>query len=269
MMKLSRVGVAVAVVTSSTLVSLSRGQESLERCDPVLWNVTNANSMWTGDVKVLPSLNGEETYPDSFSGWQLTFEPGMKDGKPLDTAHMTGNLTRTEDYGTGTPPQCVTKYTYTCTKSTDVTITPVCNYLDASTAAECGCTSGGTNCREAETGSGCYFFQDPLAVHAKCSTPCVSFFWCDHFLLSYETASFSLIIQKSGILDSDGYTMKMESAGKFDSGCDATSKSTYQLQSFMYSGDKPNKFVSGVGGWGGVGGLLMYFLATFPRAWHL
>ena len=168
-----------------------------------MWNVTNTKSTWTGDVKVLPSLNGEDSYPNSYSWMQLTFEPAVKDGKVQDIAHVTANLTRDVDYkseGFNAPPTCVTKYSYTCLKSTSLTITPVCNYLDGATATECGCTSGGTNCKESTAGSGCYFFADPLAVHEKCTTPCTGFFWCERFLLSYETTTFSLIIEKDGKL---------------------------------------------------------------------
>ena len=38
--------------------------------------------------------------------------------------------------------------------------------------------------------------------------------------------------------------MKMTTAGKFVSGCDATKKSTYQLQGYLYSGFHANPYVA-------------------------
>ena len=219
---------------------------SVEYCSPYLWNITGTTpvpwtGMWTGDVKVLPSLSGEQTYPDSFAALQLKFLPPVKGAT---TGVVTVNLTRTYDFPSKPPPQCITQYSYTCSKTDDVQLTPSCNYLDDFDASTC-CATGGCLLKPPvvpvtpTNPDACYQFVNPLEVSKTCpNTPCTGFFWCEHFLMSYEPTSFALTMTAvpESVLHETMYTMKMITAGKFQSGCDATARDDYQLQAFVYSG---------------------------------
>jgi len=243
-----RSSVLITILSISQLLSEAECQ-SLEKCDALLWNVTNASHTWTGEVKVLPALNGEESYPDSYSDIQLVFDVGRdKDGNLNNPAYVTSNLTRSNGYDTNkysTPPTCKTKYQYNCLKETSLSITPYCTYMTATQAADCNCGESGSNsaCAPVDEGGNCYQISDPYALQEQCDFPCTGFFWCEHFLLSYETTTFSLLFEHAGKFDTDPYTLKMTTAGKFESGCGDTEKSTYQLQAFLYSGTHANPYV--------------------------